>query len=288
MTSFTFSTNQNNVAKKTAVNVLYFTSRCNFRCTYCYEHLDDCKQFDTSREQLVKTVTEIINREPEDQQTLIVLFGGEVTLRWNEAKYIMNYASMLKKDVFFNICTNGYRFIKDEFIKDYMNTNAYKTHKCSLDISFDGIGNYMRVLKNGKDSTNTIIEVFKKLASYGVPFRIRYTVHKGNINHHFEDIMLISKTFKPQRIVTAYTYALLDENDLAIARDASIRFADEFASGNLTIPVCSHCCSICRQCTRTKEFNAYYGENGMVLRSLAGENAKKFDHFAAAPAHNEA
>ena len=95
----------------TGVNVLYFTNRCNLACTYCYEDLMGRPEQILSKEDIRKSVDEIIAREPADQQTLFVMFGGEVTLQWENALYCMEYAYSKKKNVHFNIETMAPIFI---------------------------------------------------------------------------------------------------------------------------------------------------------------------------------
>lgn len=267
-----------NVVKNSSTNVIYFTTECNFRCKYCYEHLDDAKPQKLSKDQIRKTIDDILERE-KDTQSLFVMFGGEVTLEWENAKYFMDYAMSKKQNVHFNISTNGYRFKSEKFILDYINTNAYKCGKTSLDVSFDGIGNSERVLKNGASTTETMFTVFKNLKKYNVPFRVRYTVHRKNYEVYFEDVLLIANLINPDRIILSFNYSDFNTDELEYIKQTNMKFEDVFQSGELKIPVCEFCCNVCTQCHSRKELKSYYGENGMISMSEHSKNAGEFKDF---------
>ena len=145
------------------VNVIYFTNQCNLACTYCYEDLANRPPQIMSEEDIRNTIDTILERENPDEQTLFVMFGGEVTLEWDKALYFMEYAYSKKKNVHFNISTNGIKFIKDKFILEYKRLKFNLLGLTSLDISFDGIGNQERITHNGKQSTPLMLKIFKKL-----------------------------------------------------------------------------------------------------------------------------
>lgn len=263
----------------TGVNVLYFTNRCNLACTYCYEDLEGRPKQVLSQEQIRTSVDNILAREPEDQQTLFVMFGGEVTLEWENALYCMEYAYSKKKNVHFNISTNGIRFLKDDFLWDYKKLKFNLLGLTSLDISFDGIGNGQRVTKNGKESTPLMLKIFNRLNNAKVPFRLRYTMHKGNINNLYNDIKLISQKIKPHRIITSVAWEELDDNDLKKLQEAKDELRADWFNKQITIPVCELFCDACNGCGVRKDIKTYYSDEGNITTYKNYESAPKFHDF---------
>lgn len=263
----------------TGVNVLYFTNRCNLACTYCYEDLEGRPKQVLSQEQIRTSVDNILAREPHDQQTLFVMFGGEVTLEWENALYCMEYAYSKKKNVHFNISTNGIRFLKDDFLWDYKKLKFNLLGLTSLDISFDGIGNGQRVTKNGKESTPLMLKIFNRLNNAKVPFRLRYTMHKGNINNLYNDIKLISQKIKPHRIITSVAWEELDDNDLKKLKEAKDALRADWFNKQITIPVCELFCDACNGCGVRKDIKTYYSDEGNITTYKNYESAPKFHDF---------
>lgn len=99
------------VVKGSGVNVIYFTNKCNLACTYCYEDLANRPPQILSQEDIRNAVDAIIEREDPNSQTLIVLFGGEPTLEWENVCYLMEYAYSKKTNIRFNMTTNGIKFL---------------------------------------------------------------------------------------------------------------------------------------------------------------------------------
>ncbi|MFZ9615195.1 MAG: radical SAM protein [Fluviibacter sp.] len=267
------------VVEGTGVNVLYFTNKCNLACTYCYEDLDGRPEQILSQEDIRKSVDHILAREPEDQQTLFVMFGGEVTLEWENAVYCMEYAYSKKKNVHFNISTNGIRFLKDDFLFDYKKLKYNLLGLTSLDISFDGIGNGDRVTKAGTSSTPLMLKIFARLNNANVPFRLRYTMHKGNINNLYEDIKLISQKIKPHRIITSVAWDTLDDDGIKQLYAAKELLRKDWFSGDIKIPVCELFCDACNGCGARKDIKTYYSDEGNITTYKNYESAPKFNDF---------
>jgi sulfatase maturation enzyme AslB (radical SAM superfamily) len=263
----------------TGVNVIYFTNRCNLACTYCYEDLAKRPKQILSKKQIEESVDTILAREPKDRQTLFVLFGGEVTLEWENALHCMNYAYSKKTNVHFNISTNGIKFLDDEFRNNYKKLFFAKNGICSLDISFDGIGNKERIDHSGKDSTIKMLELFRKLNESKIKFRLRYTIQKLNVNDCYEDIKRIAKFISPDRIITSVDWKNLSEseiNNLNLAKD-KLRF--DWQNGDITIPVCELFCDICDGCGERKDLKTYFTDEGNVTTYKNYENAGTFNDF---------
>lgn len=261
------------------VNVLYFTNKCNLACTYCYEDLPGRPPQILSKADIEKSIDEILERESPDHQTLIVLFGGEATLEWDNVCYAMNYAFRKKRNIHFNLASNGIRFLKQDFIDTVKHNFFYKRKLLSIDISFDGVGNTDRVTHNNKDSTPLMLKVFRNLLENGIEYRIRYTIHNKNIDNVYEDITRIVKTFKPTRLITSVAWDLLAQTDWEKLELAKKLLRDDWINKHISAPVCELFCDMCNGCGERKELKTYFSDEGNVTTHLNYENAPKFKDF---------
>lgn len=233
-------------------NIVYLTTICNLACTYCYEHLDTIKPKNLSVEQLYKVADEAITRESDDEQTQFVLFGGEATLRWNEAEKFMDYAYSKKKNISFNLITNGIRFLEPEFFKQFFRNNHYNTGRLTIDISFDGMdGNIDRIYHSGDSSTKDVVMVFSKLTAHNLRWRLRYTVHKNNINTFDEDILKLIKHFNPERVIKNVAYEQLNKDDLVTLANGFNTLKYDWDVNKKT-PICELVCDTCDGCPKTR------------------------------------
>jgi sulfatase maturation enzyme AslB (radical SAM superfamily) len=263
-----------------AVNVLYFTNRCNLACTYCYEDLPGRPPQILSKEDIEKSVDAILERESnEENQTLIVLFGGEATLEWDNVCYCMTYAYSKKKNIHFNLSTNGLRFLSQRFINKVKSNYFYSTGLMSIDISFDGVGNKDRIFHNGMDSTATMLKIFSKLNENGVRFRIRYTIHSMNINHMYEDMTRIIKLFKPQRLITSVAWDQMTKDDLETLEQSKNHLRVDWINNAISAPICELFCDMCNGCGERKQLKTYFTDEGNVTTYDNYENASKFHDF---------
>lgn len=262
-----------------AVNVLYFTNKCNLACTYCYEDLPGRPPQILTIQQIESSIDAIIEREDPNNQTLIVLFGGEPTLEWDNVCYAMQYAWTKKKNIHFNLTTNGIKYLSQEFINTTKQNKFYKMGMLSIDVSFDGIGNKDRIFKNGLDSTNSMLQVFKNLNANRVKYRIRYTIQRQNVRNLYKDIALIVNTFKPLRLITSVAWDTLLEGDMVRLSDAKDRLRDDWINKRINIPVCELFCDMCNGCGERKELKTYFTDEGNVNTYGNYENAPQFHDF---------
>jgi sulfatase maturation enzyme AslB (radical SAM superfamily) len=267
------------IVEGSGVNVIYFTNKCNLACTYCYEDLEGRPPQIMTQEDIRNSIDSILARENPNDQTLFVLFGGEVTLEWENALYFMDYAYSKKKNVHFNISTNGIRFLKDDFLWDYKKLKYNLLGLTSLDISFDGIGNGQRVTKAGTSSTPLMLKIFNRLNNAQIPFRLRYTMHSGNINNLYDDIKLISQKIKPKRIITSVAWDTLDEDGLNLLQQHKDNLRKDWFDGNIKVPVCELFCDACDGCGARKDIKTYYSDEGNVTTYKNYESAPKFNDF---------
>lgn len=267
------------VVKGSGVNVIYFTNKCNLACTYCYEDLANRPPQILSQEDIRNAVDAILAREDPNAQTLIVLFGGEPTLEWENACYLMDYAYSKKTNVRFNMTTNGIKFLSQKFTDDVKNNTFYKRRLLSFDVSFDGIGNKNRVFHNGQDSTRTMLRIFKHLNDNGMYYRIRYTIHSLNVHNFYNDMKMIVNTFRPERLITSVDWKGLstEQQDMLLAGKEALR--QDWINRDITIPVCELFCDMCDGCGERKEIKTFFTDEGNVTTLGNHLNLKKFDDF---------
>jgi len=262
-----------------AVNVIYFTNKCNLACTYCYEDLANRPPQILNKEDIRNHVDAILEREDPDNQTLIVLFGGEPTLEWDNLVYLMNYAFGKKKKIHFNMTTNGIKFLSDKFLQTVTSNYYYKQGLMSIDISFDGIGNGERIFHNGEKSTSTMIKIFKRLTERGVRYRIRYTIQKSNVRMCHADITKLINTFKPERLITSVAWDTLDDEDIVHLNSVKELFRTEWKQGKVPAPICELFCDMCSGCGERKELKTYFTDEGNVTTYGNYENSPNFHDF---------
>lgn len=252
------------------VNIIYLTSDCNLACEYCYESLENKEKIVPTKEQLKSDVDIVLEREKEGQ-VLLCLFGGEPTLEFESIKFVTDYALSKRENVIFNLSSNGWLFQSDSFIKKYKDLKAYKLGRMYLDISFDGVGNFRRKLKNGLDTTPYTIRVLKKLKEEGIRYRIRYTIHKGNIDYVQEDIPKIIEVFRPDRVITSTNYKELKDSSVL----DKLNFDDVFRETK--IPICDFTCDVCQKCTHREKY--IYLQDGIVREKSHDVTNEVFNDF---------
>jgi sulfatase maturation enzyme AslB (radical SAM superfamily) len=262
-----------------AVNVLYFTNKCNLACTYCYEDLPGRPPQILTKEDIVKHIDTILAREDPNSQTLIVLFGGEPTLEWENVCFAMDYAFSKKRNVHFNMTTNGIKYLSQNFIDETMNNFFYKKGLLSIDVSFDGVGNKDRVFHNGLDSTKSMIEVFTNLVKNKFRYRMRYTIHKFNINYVYNDMTKLIKTFNPERMITSIAWDTLSPKDIEKLTAIKNQLRNDWINKAVSVPVCELFCDMCSGCGERKELKTYFTNEGNVTTYGNYENSPKFHDF---------
>jgi len=279
-TFFEMNTSDKPVQEGHGVNVMYLTNKCNMACTYCYEDLADRPSQLQTKEQIRKHVDDILERESDpDQQTLILLFGGEATLEWENCKYIMQYAYSKKKNIHFQLTTNGIKFLSNKFLDDYMKNWYVRRGFLSTDISFDGVGNRERIYHNGMQTANDVIKVFRKINERGLKWRLRYTFHNLNIHAAYEDITYLAKLFKPHRIITSVAWDTLNDDQIKELVKVKDRLRSDWINNSIEIPVCELFCDTCDGCGVKKETVQLYTNEGKVRTRNWNENDEKFTDF---------
>lgn len=267
------------VIEGSGVNVLYFTNKCNLACTYCYEDLPGRPPQIMTQDEIRANIDLILEREHPNEQTLIVLFGGEATLEWENVCFAMEYAYSKKRNLHFNLTTNGIKYLSQKFLDETKANKFYQMGLLSIDISFDGIGNKERIYHNGLESTSSMIKVFGNLLKNNIKFRIRYTMHNLNVDHLYEDITMIINKFRPTRLITSVAWDTLKEGDMDKLESAKTRFRNDWINKSLAVPICELFCDMCNGCGGRKELKTYYTNEGNVTTYGNYDNTPKFHDF---------
>jgi len=259
-------------------NIIYFTTKCNLGCTYCYEALDEVKGINTDLEELYQIADEAIEREPRDQQTFFELFGGEPTLVWENVEKFMDYAYSKKKNVYFEMITNGIKFKDIEFINKVYSNIHVQQGRVSISVSFDGWnGNEDRIYRNGKQSREDVVEALSNLSYLNLPFRIRYSIHPKNLDHVLKDMENLITLFKPKRIITSEVTELLSENDFQKLYQIYKTLQYKWINHEIEIPICDIFCENCDGCTITRNKLQYYVKDFRYEKNSREEIP--FNHF---------
>jgi sulfatase maturation enzyme AslB (radical SAM superfamily) len=267
------------VPEGSGVNVIYFTNKCNLACTYCYEDLPGRPPQIMTKEDIRKSIDGILSREDPNSQTLIVLFGGEATLEWENVCYCMEYAYVRKQNIHFNLTTNGIKYLSQNFIDETKANYFYQKRLLSIDVSFDGVGNGDRIFHSGQESTSSMLQVLSNLVKNNVRYRLRYTIQKNNIDYWHDDIHRIIKTFKPTRVITSVAWSTLSKEDDAKLESAKKLFRDDWINKTISIPICELFCDMCSGCGERKELKTYFTNEGNVTTYGNYENAPEFHDF---------
>ena len=263
-------------------NIIYFTTKCNLGCTYCYESLDEVNGVNTELEELYKIADEAIEREDPNMQTFFELFGGEPTLCWDNVEKFMDYAYSKKKNVRFEMITNGIKFKDLDFVERVYSNKHVSEGRVSISISFDGWkGNVDRIYRNGKQSREDVVIALSNLKTLELPFRIRYTIHPKNIDTVIEDIEDIIKFFNPQRIITSETTSLFTDEDFKKLYQTYKLLQMKWNNGEITTPVCDIFCDTCDGCSVKRSKLQYYikGERYSRDERNVGLTFNQFNNF---------
>jgi sulfatase maturation enzyme AslB (radical SAM superfamily) len=272
------------------LHVIYFTNKCNLKCTYCYEQLENKPAQIPTKDFLINQAEEIIKSEPDENfQSFFSLFGGEPLTQWDNVKTFMEKVLSMKNNVTFNLITNGILLTKPKFFKsflEYFETRPITKQKFSIDISFDGIGNQERIYQSGKKSTMDVVEALSLMSKTDFTWRVRYTIHKANLHKFAEDMVGIINTFGPMRIISSIDSSMDDNTDLEEkkhihkALEANIQnLRDLWRKESIHSPVCHLFCDMCNGCSGSHKMKRYWSTEGLVREQKGSENIVPFTDF---------
>ena len=242
--------------------IIYFTTSCNLKCSYCYEreeyeHVQDKV---ISYERLDEIIDEI--KQEKDQIGCIILFGGEPFLAYEQLLYFLNkLKSSGITNIPLNMATNGTLLsLSDTIFESF--TSITKSLPFSLEISYDGCyHDETRCFPNGESSRSLVESLFKKLNAINYPFRIRYSLHKKaleDLHKTFKDLVRIIIQYKPERVILNRIYSEVEpsryEDPYLLQGLASIY-------KHLQVPLCDFVCDRCNLCTKSTQELEYIGDS---------------------------
>ena len=264
------------------VNILYLTTKCNFRCPYCYEgqnNVDRTYKFITNKE-IETFVDNIVETTlPSINNYVVCLMGGEPFIGYEQMKYFMEYIKKytLKGKYFsVNVITNGslvQNYMED--IKNWMNQSGTFY---GIDISYDGSFQYRRT------PTKIVEKNMQKLIDNHIPFGLSYTITKDNYQDsiYLKDIVyMIKKWLQPfyddshQRIRININW-----NDFYNLNSIEEKLESEFLYlyKKFQVPLCQYNCKYCKKCDFSNTGKKYMiPETGIELERNYTE--KSFNHF---------
>jgi len=158
---------------------LNLTNQCNFRCSYCYEFLEEGESFSNKtplfeKNELIAfidSVREHKNFKAMFDELTISFWGGEPLLEYELIKDLIEYY-LPEKDVKFYLYTNGFAY------KKLVSLIQLAGDKLTWQVSYDGlkIQNKHRKIINGAPSGQIIRNNIIKLAEAGYTPAIKPTI----------------------------------------------------------------------------------------------------------------
>lgn len=275
-------------------NIFYLTTECNLACEYCYEiaERDQLKvQKVMTKEELSKGLELVHSKWNGDSSCpeTVVIFGGEPFLEPDSVKYILDRSLELGKEAFaFCLTTNGIWFLKEENVKKYMEWTKGRT--ISLEVSWDGSGNFRRIYKNKKPAEQHINQALDNLAKYDISVTLRYTIHAGNFDKVIHDYIYgLERWDNVKKIQNSYDYTGLDLIDPNLNWEqliyGKLKYRELFRAlwNKYEIPLCQEVCDLCDYCDRTLTAVNYFVPEEEVLvkptNSSGQVQNKPFDHW---------
>jgi len=115
---------------------LHLTSRCNFRCRYCYASRGTADMTPEIAEAAVRLAVENSGRKNDDQSIGIIFFGGEPLLRRDLIEHTVRYCRSLTassgQQFYFKITTNG-SLLDESFLTSDLTSEIF------VALSHDGV-----------------------------------------------------------------------------------------------------------------------------------------------------
>lgn len=169
--------------------VLFITEKCNFKCSYCFEHDKTCNSM------TLEEVKDIVDRfllipNVKNERLDIWYFGGEPLIEEQLLIDAINYIGEFSKTnsitVNSRLFTNGYLY-STKVIEAILN---HKHVPFTIQVSYDGVGNFARDF-NDSNIRNTILKNIEKYSKTGIDISIRSTFSPKNYvsNTQMFDIM---------------------------------------------------------------------------------------------------
>ncbi len=173
------------------VAILFLTTRCNFRCIYCYASGGESKIVHMPIElgrRAIDIVCHNAIKAGQDYFTLGFHGGGEPTLAVQNFKETINYAKKKELPCKINVASNGY------WTASYRRWILGNVDEISL--SFDGIKsvhNHQRPLSSGAGSYDRVYKTINELDRKNFSYGIRLTVTDESIPYLVKSIIFLCR-----------------------------------------------------------------------------------------------
>lgn len=197
------------------------TNVCNFGCTYCYEgqFSQDLIEERSLKGKATITIPEIEKfiadyeeMKGHKENHVISLWGGEPLLNKQFCKDVIEHFSKDPRFSFFT-STNGF-YVPEyiDFFREIRNKIGKKRLNIQVSYDGDGINEYTRVLKNGKNSKSIILNALKLLKDNDISYSIKSVLpseHFKDMFTAFKDVVKYCGHYFP---TPDYAVKLTDEN----------------------------------------------------------------------------
>ena len=262
------------------VNVLYLTTACNLKCTYCYEqnfrekHVSPKKLLPVHIDQFLH---EIMAREAGMISTVVIM-GGEPLLEYSLLCYTLKTMGAADHNWGVTITTNGTITQEYHSISDWY--DDYDNMSLTFEISYDVTGQDSRIYHNGTSSREKVETFLDDLLIDDIPFAISYTIHKGNYKNLLADMVLLCEKYNPTKIsLSPYCQELDDEmGDYKRFMNDFVPYA-EYITEKYDIPICDLACRVCGKCDKSSFVGNAYMSPTTGLTYQDQDTEKKFDKF---------
>ena len=262
---------------KQRVNVIYLTTACNLRCTYCYEQNSRGQQKKLLPVHIDQFLDEIMAREAGMVSTVVIM-GGEPFLAYPLLCYALKKMCEADHNWGVTITTNG--TVTQEYYSVMQWYNHHDNLSFTVEVSYDVTGQDSRIYHNGISSRKKVESFLNELLIAGVPFAISYTIHKGNYKNLLKDMVLLCEKYNPTKISLSPFCSELDKltGDYKKFMSDFIPYA-EYITEKYKIPICDSSCRVCGKCDKSSFIgNAYMSPTtGLTYQDQSTE--KKFDKF---------
>jgi uncharacterized protein len=187
--AYHFDKDKYNVIPLDFMYIVAVTYACNLRCPYCYEGYEKDSTLLTNKKVdiLLKNIDKTLKKR-DFREFQLGLYGGEPLLGYNQCMRLMegsfNICEEQGKQFSGNIVTNGV-LITEEVI-----TNLLVPYCDLIQITMDGgrtAHNRRRILKNGGETYDILLDVIELLNNAGITPDIRLNVDRENA-HTFGDL----------------------------------------------------------------------------------------------------
>lgn len=263
------------------VNILYLTTKCNFKCTYCYENQKDISDYTfATNEEIQNFVDHIVDTsDPSVNNHTVCLMGGEPFCGFEQMKFFMEYIKKYTKQgrqFSVNVINNG------SLIHNYMDDiKKWMTEEnifYNIDISYDGSWQYRRTKS---DIVERNMDLFLKEK---IPFGLSYTITKDNMlsEQYLPDLVRMIKRWIPNvrdkgrqriRINISWQDIKQPEEFKKKLREQCLYLYTKFG-----VPICQFTCKFCKSCKFSNTGKQYMiPQKGIEIEKMV--TRKKFTHF---------